>query len=83
MTRAVKRRSSGFPFQNRLHEPRDRGQCLLRLFLVRRMAAVRKLDELARPAHLARDRIKLRHRAVGVVLALDRHHRAMMPMNIL
>src|ERR1044071_7052816 len=43
---------------------------------VRRMAAVLQLQQFARPAHLPLDGVELRQRAVLVVLALDREHRA-------
>src|SRR5579862_2337516 len=43
---------------------------------MRRVAAAPELQYLARPRHLAPDRVELRHGAVLVVLALDREHRA-------
>jgi hypothetical protein len=58
-------------------EFRDRFQGFFRLILVRRVAAIGQLQQLAGPAHLPLDRVHLRHRAVLVLLALDRQHRAL------
>ncbi len=66
-----------------LYEIGNGMQNLLRLIPVRRMAALRQLQQFAGAADLPRDGIELRHGAVLVLLALDRQHRALDPRQIL